>query len=305
MKKKKKNHNISLLLMLLPGGILAMIYCYIPLPGILLAFKKLKFHGNIFQSFFKSDWVGLRNFRFLFNTPDAWMITRNTVLYNLSFIVITMVLAITLAIALNELRNRGLSKIYQTIFLLPYFLSWVIIAYLCYSLLSFENGIVNNILTQFGLERINWYFEPSKWPGILIFSNTWKTVGFEAIIYLAAIVGIDPMLYEAAQIDGASKWQQIKYITIPSITTLITILFILAIGKTFRADFGLFFNVPLNMGSLRATTEVIDTYVYKIMKNGDYGMAAAAGLYQGIVGFILVMVTNKIVKKINPENSLF
>ena len=291
--------------MLLPGTTLAVIYCYIPLPGILLAFKRLKHHGNIFESFFKSEWVGFRNFRYLFDTPDAVAITRNTVLYNLTFIFTTMILAISLAIALSELRNKRLAKIYQTIFLLPHFLSWVIIAFLMYSLLSYENGIINSILAQFGVDPINWYFEPDKWPPLLVLTNAWKSVGFEAIVYFAAIAGIDPSLYEAAQVDGATKWHQIKRITIPMITPLIAILFILAIGKTFRADFGLFFNVPLNMGSLRSTTEVLDTYIYKVMSSGDFGRSTAAGLYQGLVGFILILITNKVVKKINPENSLF
>jgi putative aldouronate transport system permease protein len=298
--------NKALYLMLMPGTVLLITFSYLPMPGVLLAFKNLKFHGNIFESFMKSDWVWFNNFKLLFAGPNALLATRNTVLYNAAFIVIGLISSVSLAIALNEIRNKFLAKIYQTVFIMPHFLSWVIVAYFVYGLFSIENGIINrSILEPMGIEPISWYYEPQYWPYILILSNIWKTVGFNAIVYLATISGIDPEYYEAALIDGASKWKQIKYITIPLMMPIIVILTILAIGKIFYADFGLFFNVPRGSNMLLPATEVIDTYVYRIMRTGDFGLASASGLYQSIVGFILIMISNKIVKKIEPEYSLF
>ena len=300
-----KSHH-PLYLMMLPGAVLVFLFSYLPMAGVLFAFKKMRFYGNILESFQKSDWIGLKNFQHLFRGRDAWIATRNTVLYNLAFIVLGLVLAVGLAIALNELRNKRAAKLYQTAFILPHFLSWIIVSYFVYSFLSTERGFVNRmLLIPLGMEPINWYFEPQYWPPILLLLNIWKSLGFNAIVYLAAIAGIDPEYYDAAQIDGASKARQIRHITLPLLTPLMAILTILAIGRIFNSDFGLFYTVPLAIGRLRPATEVIDTLVYKIMQKGDYGVASASGLYQSTVGFILILAANAGARRIDSSYSLF
>lgn len=257
-------------------------------------------------SIIESKWVGLQNFKFLFSTNDAYIITRNTVVYNIFFIVIGLVLAVAMAIILAELANKRLAKVYQTGMFLPYFLSWVIVGYFVFSFLSLDRGVVNQITGWFGIDPINWYSDPTYWPIIIVVVFLWKSVGYNSVIYLAAIMGIDKSLYEAAMIDGANKWQQIRNITIPMLTPLITILTLLAIGKIFYADFGLFYQVPRDSGTLYSVTNVIDTYVYRGLKStGEIGMSTAAGLYQSLIGFILVITSNGIVRKFNKDNALF
>lgn len=297
--------NKALYLMLLPGTILVFIFSYLPMAGVMIAFKNLKFYGNIFQSFIKSEWVGLRYFNLLFSGPNILHAVRNTLLYNTIFIFGGVTLSVTLAICLSELRSKLLAKFYHTLFLMPYFFSWVVISYFVYAIFSIQDGIANNILQSLGLERRKWYFEPGVWPYILISAHFWRHLGFSAIVYLAAITGIDQEYYDAAQIDGASKFQQIKNITLPMLTPTIVILTILAVGRIFNADFGLFFHVPRNAGNIRATTEVFDTYVYRLMKSGDFGFATAANLVQSIVGFFTIMTANMIVRKVEPDYSLF
>ncbi len=298
--------NKALYLMLLPGTVLVFLFSYLPMPGVLLAFKDFKHHGNIFQSFMQSEWVGLKNFLFLFRGDIAIIATRNTLLYNMVFIVLGLVFAVILAILINEVKNKKLVKFYQTSFLLPYFLSWIIVAYFGYSLLNNESGIINrNILSALDISPVNWYFQPKYWPYILVTAGIWKYLGYNTIIYTASITTFDTELYEAATIDGANKVQQARYITIPLLTPLMVIMSILAIGRIFNSDFGLFYNVPMNMGSLTTATEVIDTYVYRMLSTNDFGMATASGLYQALVGFTLVITTNAIVKKIDKDYSLF
>lgn len=299
--------NRAWLLMVLPGTIWLLVFSYLPMLGTVLAFKNFKISpGGFIQSLINSDWVGFDNFKFLFTSGDAFRITRNTVLYNLVFIVLGLVFAVFVAITLNEIANKKLAKIYQTSMLFPHFLSWVIVSYFVFSFLSVDKGMMNSMLGVFGIEPISWYSEPDKWPGILIFMNVWKGVGYGSIVYLAAIVGIDKTYFEAATIDGASKWQQIKNITIPLLIPLMIILTIMAIGGIFRSDFGLFYQVPRNSAILYPVTDVIDTYIYKgLMNMGNIGMSTAAGLYQSLVGFVLIMITNRIVKKIDPEYGLF
>ncbi len=304
IKEMKVNH--ALYIMLLPGTLLVFLFSYLPMAGVLIAFKDFKFFGNIFNSFFRSKWVGFKNFIFLFRGDVALIATRNTLLYNLVFIVLGLVLAVLLAILLNEIRSKGWAKFYQTSFLLPYFLSWIIVAYFGYSLLNNSNGIINRtVLSTLNLPPVNWYFEPRYWPFILVAAGLWKYLGYNTIIYTASIASFDIELYEAAVIDGAGKVQQVRYITVPLLTPLMIIMSILAVGRIFNSDFGLFYNVPMNMGSLTVATEVIDTYVYRMMSTSDFGMAAASGLYQAVIGFILVLTTNSIVKKIDKDYSLF
>lgn len=299
--------NRIMLLMVLPGAIWFILFSYLPMVGTIIAFKQYRYHRDGFwASIMNSQWIGFDNFKFLFLTNDAYIITRNTVLYNLVFIVAGLVLAVGMAIVLVEITNKRLSKIYQTGMFLPYFLSWVIVGYFVFSFLSLDKGVLNQILGWFGVDAINWYSEKKYWPYFLVLISLWKAIGYNSVVYLAAIMGMDKSLYEAAMIDGANKWQQIKNITIPLLTPLMTIMTLLAIGRIFYADFGLFYQVPRDSGTLYSVTNVIDTYVYRGLKmTGEIGMSTAAGLYQSVVGFVLVITSNYIVRKFNKDNALF
>lgn len=303
---KRLKANKELLFLTIPGTIWFLIFAYLPMFGIIIAFKDWKIHGGFFESLVNSKWVGLDNFKFLFASTDAWLITRNTVLYNIVFIVLGIVLPVTLAILLKELLNKKLSKFYQSAMFLPYFLSWVVVSYCLFAFLSPEKGYVNAILEKMGNSGISWYTEPKYWVFIIIFMSQWKGIGYGTVVYLASICGIDKSYYEAAMIDGASKWQQIKYITIPLLKPVLIIMFITAVGGMFRADFGLFYQLPKNSGALYPVTNVIDTYVYRGLTNlGNIGMSSAAALYQSFVGLILILVTNGIVRKVDNENAFF
>lgn len=293
---------IPLYVMALPGLAYLFINNYMPLPGLVLAFKNFKARSGIYGS----PWAGLSNFKYLFATQDAFIITRNTILYNLTFIIVNTFAAILVAIVLAELTGR-IKKLYQSAILLPFLISAVIVSYLVFAFLSTENGFINNsILRPLGIENISWYTEKKYWPYILIFVNMWKTVGYSCIIYLATIVGIDRSYYEAAIIDGATKRQQITQITLPLLKPTIIMLTLLSIGRIFYSDFGLFYQVPQNSGALFSVTNTIDTYVYRgLLELGDIAMSSAAGLYQSFVGFILVLVANLLVKKFDPDNALF
>lgn len=295
--------NFPLFLMLLPGAVFLLVFSYLPMFGLIIAFKNVNYEVGLLRS----PWAGLNNFKFLFGTPDAFIITRNTILYNIAFIILGTILSIACAIMINELRNKRMAKFYQSVMFLPYFLSWVVVSYMTFSLFSIDLGVLNRVvLPKLGIEQIQWYIEPKYWPFIIIFFNLWKYTGYNSVIYLSAITGIDNEYYEAALIDGASKWQQITKITIPLLTPLIIILTLLAVGRIFFADFGLFYQLPMNMGTLYDVTNVIDTYVYRaLVSMGDIGMASAAGFYQAIVGFILVLTSNLIVRKIDKEKALF
>lgn len=305
VKKKamKLKKYMPLILMTLPGILYLIINNYLPMFGIVIAFKDVNFSKGILGS----EWIGFKNFEYLFKTSDAFIITRNTILYNTAFIIINLIVAVGIAILLNEIRNRFLSRFYQSIILLPYLISMVIVSYLAFALLSAETGFMNKtILPMLGLNEISWYTESQYWPFILTVINVWKSAGFLCVIYLAAIIGIDQEYFEAATLDGASKWKQILMITIPLIMPVITMMTLLAIGRIFYSDFGLFYQVPLNAGALNSTTNVIDTYVYRgLMQLGDIGMSSAAGVYQSIVGFVLVLISNYVVRKINSDNALF
>jgi putative aldouronate transport system permease protein len=295
--------NKVLLFMVLPGTLWFLFFSYLPMIGTVIAFKEYRFSRDGFlASIVNSKWVGWDNFKFLFTTNDAYLITRNTLLYNLAFIVVGLILSVLLAVVLSEIANKKLAKLYQTGMFLPYFLSWVVVGYFAFSFLSSERGLLNEI---FG-SHISWYSESKYWPFILIFVYLWKAVGYNSVVYLAAIMGIDKSLYEAAMIDGASKFQQIRNITLPLLSPIITIMTLLAIGKIFYADFGLFYQVPRDSGTLYSVTNVIDTYVYRGLKTtGEIGMSTAAGLYQSVVGFVLVITSNYIVRRFDKDSALF
>lgn len=310
MKKRRKKDfksNLLFLLMVLPGVIWLLLFFYLPVFGNLVAFKEYRHTGKGFiDSLLKSEWVGFRNFEFLFKSSNAYIITRNTVLYNLTFIILGLIFAVGIAIIFSELRSKRMVKFYQTVTLFPYFLSWVIISFFVYAFLSPDKGYFNKILTDLGSNPISWYTVPQYWPFFLIFLGIWKGLGYNSIIYYASIMGIDPTYYEAATVDGANKWQRIRYVTIPQLIPLISILTILAVGNIFRADFGLFYQIPKNSGPLYNVTQVIDTYVYQgIAGSADIGMAAAAGLYQSIVGCILLVTANLIVRRFDKDSALF
>lgn len=290
-------------LMMLPGLLYLLINNYMPMAGLAIAFKKVNYSVGIF----KSPWCGLENFRFLFSTKDAWSITRNTLGYNFAFIIVNTVLGIAIAILISEIRSKVGKTIYQSAVLLPFLMSYVIVSYIVYAFLSGDTGMVNNsILAAFGIDPINWYAEPKYWPFIIVFVNFWKGVGYGVLIYIAGIAGIDSSFYEAAALDGATKWQQICKITLPALVPSIITLTLLNIGRIFYSDFSLFYQVPMNTGMLYDVTQTIDTYVYRgLLTLGDVGMSSAAGFYQSCVGFILVMLSNVIVRKISPDNALF
>ncbi len=288
--------------MAMPALLLMLVFNYLPMIGLVMAFQDLDFEKGIFTSPF----VGLRNFRFLFATSDAWIITRNTVVYNVVFIVVNMFLAVTLALAINELTNKTFSKVVQTIFIMPYFLSMVVVGMVVFGFLNPTNGYVNKTLQSLGMETISWYNDKKPWPVLFVFLSAWKSVGYSSVIYTAVISGISKDYYEAAALDGASRLQQMRYITLPHLKTIICINLIRSAGSIFRSDFGLFYTVTRNSGALYDVTNTLDVYIYNGLTNGgSIGMTTAAGFYQSIVGLFLVLFVNWVVKKMDSDSAMF
>ena len=279
---KRLKANKELLILSMPGAIWFLFFAYLPLFGILVAFKKFRLSGDgFFYNLFTSETVWFDNFKFLFSSGDAWIIVRNTVLYNFTFIILGVAVPVVLALLLNELKNKGMMKIYQSSMFLPYFLSWVVVSYCVFAFLNPEKGYFNAIIQQFGGEPVSWYTEKKFWPFIIIFMSQWKGMGYNTVVYLASICGIDKTYYEAAVLDGS-------------------------VGGIFKADFGLFYQLPKNSGPLYPVTNVLDTYIFRALKtSGEIGMSSAAALFQSTVGFVLIMIANKIVSKIDNENALF
>lgn len=300
---KKRGSTLPLLIIASPGIAYLLINSYLPMFGVFLAFKDF----NYFKGIFGSDWNGFDNFTFLFKTRDALIMTRNTIAYNAVFIILGTAMAVFAAILMSELGKRSRVKYFQSALLLPNLLSWVVIGYIGYAFLNADTGFINNTLYKsMGLQPISWYSTPGPWPFILTLVYLWKSLGISSVIYMASISGIDPGIFEAAQLDGASKVQQITRITIPMLKPTVIILTLMAIGRIFYSDFGLFYQVPQNSGRLFEVTQTIDTYVYRgLMERNDVGMSAAAALYQSAVGFILVLGANGLVRAYNPENALF
>lgn len=302
-KKSSLKKQAPFYLMMAPGLILIAVLCYLPLPGLLVAFKDY----SPFKGILGSDWMNplFKNFEFFFKSESARTVTFNTLFYNLLEAVFVTVGAVALAIMLNEVKNKKMSAFYKGAILLPTFLSWVVVQYILFSFLSVDRGIINNAL---GTE-IQWYSEAGYWRFIMPAAYIWKNIGYYSVLYVAAIAGINTDYYEAAALDGATKWQQIRYITLPLIRSTIIVLSLLWVGKIFNGGFGdwnAFYTLPNNSGPLYAATDVIDTYVYRSLKSlGDYGMSTAVGLYQAVVGFFLVLISNKVIKKIDPDSALF
>lgn len=305
---KKKKRSVfrqwaPVYIMMIPGLLYLLINNYLPMAGLVIAFKQINFNLGIFGS----PWVGLQNFEFLFKTPDAFIITRNTLLYNVTFIILNLILGVLIAILLNEIRGKRAKTLYQSSVLLPYLMSYVIVSYIVYAFLSGDTGMLNmSILPAMGMEPIQWYNEPKYWLVIIILVQCWKSIGYGVLIYTAGIAGIDPSLYEAASLDGAGKFSQIRHVTLPALVPSMITLTLLSIGRVFYSDFSLFYQVPMNSGSIYATTQTIDTYVYRgLLQLGNISMSSAAGFYQSCCGFILVLCSNLIVRKISPDNALF
>lgn len=289
-------------LMVLPGILYVIIFNYVPMAGVVMAFQKLDLNKGVFTS----PWVGLNNFKFLFTTSDAWIMTRNTILYHIAFTATGLICAIALAVVIHELTNRRFSKVMQTVIMMPHFLSIVVVATIVYAFLNPTYGFVNSMLTKFGISRVNWYMMPKVWPPLLVFLNLWKGVGYSSVIYVAVLAGIPEEYYEAALMDGAKKLQQFRFITLPHLKFIISINLIRSMGSMLKSGLGWFYNVPRDSGMLYPVTQTIDTYVYRGLTNSaNLGMTAAAAFYQSFVGMILILVVNKIVSKIDNDAALF
>ncbi len=302
--RQTMRNNAALICMALPGMLVLLVLAYLPMAGILIAFKNyLPFAG-----FFGSAWVGFDNFRFLFGTSTAWRITSNTLLMNALFIGSGTLACLIVALLLNEVRDHSpfLAKIYQSVIFFPYLISYVLVSYFVFALLNGDTGLVNHLLSALHLHPVDWYASPQYWPIILTLVYLWKSVGFGTIIYLAGMVAINPEYYEASQLDGANRWQQIRFITLPLLKPLIILTVLLAIGRIFYADFGLFFQVTRNQPLLYPTTDVIDTFVYRaLISLDDIGMSSAAGAFQSLVGFVLILTANWFVRRIDPDQAAF
>lgn len=294
-----------LLLMCLPAILFFLAFSYAPLPGIYVAFVKFNYRDGIFGSPF----VGLKNFEFLATSGKLWQLTRNTVLYNLAFILLGNLLAVFVAILLNEMQSKWFKKASQTVMFLPYFISQVLVGILVFNLLNYDTGFVNGILSGLGVAEENlWqpYADPNVWPVLLIIIYLWQQTGYNSVVYFAAICGIDSETIEAAKVDGANGFQKIRYIILPSLKPTIVILLLFALGGIVKGNFGLFYNVVGTNSLLYGTTDIIETYVYRAtMADFNFSTASAVGLYQSVIGFVIVMTVNFIVKKIEPDYSLF
>lgn len=295
--------DLPLYIMALPTIIFLLMFCYAPMFGLVMAFQDFK----VDLGFFGSKFVGFQNFKFLFSSTDAWVITRNTVCYNLVFIVVNTSLAILMALMLSELHSRGLAKTLQTVYMLPYFLAWTVVAIVLSGFLDRGYGLVNKLIQAVGGKgKTDWYKERELWPWLFVALNAWKGVGYSTVLYLAVISGISNDYYEAAVLDGATKVQQARYITLPHLRTVMCITLIMSLGGIFRGDFGLFYSVTKDNGRLYPVSDVIDTYIYRSLTTmSNAGMTAAAGFYQSVVGFITLITANWVVTKIDSDSAMF
>lgn len=310
---KRKRHrwtrdDTELGLLGLPTFIWYVLFSYLPMFGLIIAFKKYQIfpRQSFLANLFMSDWVGFDNFKFFINNNTFGMLLRNTLLYNLVFIVLNIVIPVALAMMINELYSKRKSKVYQTMMFFPHFLSWVVVSYFVFAFLSPDKGLMNKIVIALGGEKIMWYSEPTYWPFILVFMNLWKGVGYNMVVYLATITGIDQSLYEAAMLDGATKWQQAKYITLPLMKTILITMFILNVGKIFYSDFGLFWQVTQGVpNSLHNVASTFDTFIYSALQGSTpIGRTAAASLFQSVCCCATILLANFIVSKIDPDSAI-
>ena len=300
LKDLKKNS--AMWIMLLPAAIIVILMCYIPMSGIVLAFKEFNYHDGIFGS----PWAGFNNFMFFFKSGKAWSVTRNTILYNIAFLTVNTIMQLTVAIVLSEITRKRFKRVTQSIMFLPYFISWVVVGAFIYNLFNYEFGAINTFLKQIGQSPIDVYSNPKAWIPILILVSLFKNIGYGTVMYLASVINIDPQLYEAADVDGATIWQKIWHITLPGIRPTMVILILLSIGTIMKGDFQMFWQVTGNNPMTLGVTDVIDTYVTRsLMYMQEFGMTSAAGLYQSVFSFILILLANYIVKKIEPDYTLF
>lgn len=308
-RNKWTRDDTELTLLALPTTVWYILFCYLPMFGIILAFKDYRISGGMgfLTSLIKSEWVGFKNFQYFFSLPDFPMILRNTVLYNLVFIVLDIVLPVGLAIMIGNIYSKAKSKVYQTLMFMPHFMSWVVVSYFVYAFLVTDKGLANGLIRLLGGENIDWYFTPKYWPAILVIMHIWKGIGYSMVVYLASITGIDTSLYEAAVLDGASKAQQARYITLPSLQPIIIMMFILAVGRIFSSDFGLFFQVT--QGAKQPLTPVVATFdvkTYQMLTNANttLGQTSAASLFQSVIGCIMILTANAVVRKVDKASAL-
>jgi putative aldouronate transport system permease protein len=299
--------DLAFYVMLLPGVIVLLVNNYLPMIGVIIPFEDYRFQDNFFSSLVTSKFTGFQNFVFLFTTSDALNAMKNTILYNIVFISLDVIVPVALAIAMSQMWNKHIGNFYQSAMFLPYFISWVAVSYVVYAFFVSQNGFIDtSILKTFGIDQIDFYSEPKFWPFILTFFHLWKYTGYNLIVYIASLSGISGEYYEAASLDGATKWQQVKYITLPLLKTTMIILALLAVGRIFNGDFDLFFNVPKDTSMLYDVSDVLDTYVYRCLINlNDVGMSAAAGLFQAVVGCVVVLLANVGVRRFDPDSALF
>lgn len=293
--------NRQLLMLMIPAAVMLFIFNYLPFVGVYLAF--VDYNPNL--GIFKSPFVGLENYEFFFKSKDVIRVLRNTVGYNMIFLIVDLFFAVGMALLLYNLRSRKGLKIYNTVILLPRFLSWVLISFIVYVILSPTHGLANNIVRFFGGKGLSWYSKAEYWPVILVIVHIWKSVGMNSLFYYSSLMSLDESLLEAAKLDGANKLKQIKHVIIPHLIPVMVVIAILAIGKAFDGDFGMFYQVPRDIGMLYETTDVINTYVFRALQGGSFDKSTAVGLFQSVMGLIMVVVTNGIVRKISPENSLY
>jgi len=293
--------NWQLLVLCIPALTAYILFSYVPMAGVVMAFKNYRYNLGIFGS----PWAGFKNFEYLLRSPDLWRITRNTVGYSLLFLVVGMAAEIITALLLFEIDSKKSLKFYQTCLQFPRFMSWVIIGFVTYAIFNPTLGVMNQVLRMFGMDKVDVYSNAAYWPWILTICHIWKSVGSGCIVYYAALMGVDGSLYEAAAIDGAGRWKQTIHISIPSLIPVATILGIMAIGGTFSGDFGLFYQIPRNIGTLYSTTDIVNTYTFRALQGSNYTAGAAAGLLQSVLGLIMVLLSNGAVKKIAPENAMF
>ena len=294
--------NRMLFLMAAPAVILVFVFMYLPMSGLVLAFKDYRYDMGVFGS----AWNGVENFRYLFESGTGWVITRNTILYNLLNLFTSQALAVVIAVFITEINKKIFKKVTQSVILLPYFISWVVVGVFVYNIFNYENGLLNGLLNSFGMDPINMYGVPGAWPWIICLFNAWKWSGYNSVIYIAAITGVDTEIYEAAAIDGASIFKRIRYITLPSIKPTIITMLLLQVGRILRGDFEMFYQIVGNNGQLFDATDVIDTYVFRsLLQNSNIGMTAAASFYQSVLCFAIIMAVNGIVKRIDADYALF